>query len=67
MRSRALKEEVMPSISMPKSRSTKEMIKEMHKSGKEDMMYGKEAMMRGKIKMLGAKMMMKNKDMGMEE
>lgn len=62
MKSRALKEEV---ISM-KPKSKKELLKEMHKSGKEDMMYGQETIMRGKIKMMGAKMMMKQKDMEME-
>ena len=63
-KSRSLKQEVMP---MMKPKSMKELIKDIHKSGKEDMIYGKETMMRGKIKMMGAKMMMKNKDMVMEE
>ena len=65
MKSRALKEQAMPTHT--KSKSSKELLKELHTSGKEDIAYGKETMLRGKIKMLGAKMMMKNKDMGMEE
>lgn len=59
-KSRALKEEVMPPKLKPKSR--RELLKEIHNSGKEDMMYGQETMMRGKIKMMGAKIMMKMKE-----
>jgi len=66
-KSRALKQAIAEPEMKTKSKSRKELLKELHKSGEEDMVYGQEAIMRGKVKMMGAKMMMKNKDIGMEE
>ena len=56
-KSRAVKEMLIES----KPKSIKEMLKEAHRSGKEDMIYGKEMMIKGKMKMIGAKMMMNDK------
>ena len=65
-KSRALKEQMaQPTEMKPKSKMG--LLKDMHKQGKEDMMYGKEMMVKGQMKIQAARIMMKEMPKGMGE